>query len=210
MVRVAAFLFLAATINSFRRSYDREMFLAHHDPMTGTLNKVVFHRRARKLIQDAAHTRQLLLLIILDLDNFRSVNTIGGHQAGDEVIRNFAEGVSAIMRREDLVGRVGGDEFSLLIRVPTLAEGWRFADNLHSRLSAALGRGQYPVTCSVGALLIPPHVPRDVSELMHAADQAMYRAKANGKDALEIATVGDQPPDLTYRGLTSFGEVHAL
>ena len=195
VIRVAAFLFLAATINSFRRSYDRELFHAHHDPMTRTLNKEVFHSRARKVIRDAAHTRQILLLIVLDLDDFRSVNSMGGHRAGDEVIRNFAEGISALMRREDLVGRVGGDEFSLLVRVPTIAEGSHFAYSLHDRLSAVLGRGRYSVTCTMGALLIPSNAPRNFSELMHAADQALYRAKAAGKNAVEIVTVGDQPTD---------------
>nr|WP_087573458.1 MULTISPECIES: GGDEF domain-containing protein [unclassified Sphingomonas]AJW29637.1 diguanylate cyclase/phosphodiesterase with PAS/PAC sensor(s) [Sphingomonas sp. JE1] len=186
-IRIAIFLFLAATIASFRRSYDRELFLADRDRMTGTLNKEVFHRRCNRSIQDAAHSRHTLLLIILDLDDFKAVNNHGGHQAGDEVIRHFAEGASAIMRREDLIGRIGGDEFSLLVRVPSVAEGWTFARNVHKRLSAVLAESRYPVTCSMGALLIPGDLPRNASELMHAADLAMYRAKKAGKNAVEIA-----------------------
>lgn len=185
-IRIITFVFIAATITSFRRSYDRELFHAHRDRMTGTLNKEVFHRRCAKRIEDAERARQSLVLIILDLDDFKAVNSQEGHQAGDEVLRTFAKGASSIIRREDLIGRIGGDEFALLVRVPSIAEGQGFARDLHARLSAVLAESSHPVTCSMGALLIPPHAPRNAGALMHAADQAMYRAKRLGKNALEI------------------------
>lgn len=191
IVRIATFLFLAATVTSFRRSYDREQFHAHRDRMTGTLNKEVFQRRCAKAIQDAAHTGQTLLLILLDLDDFKAVNNSEGHQAGDEVLRTFAKGVSAIMRREDLIGRIGGDEFSLLVRVPSIAEGQGFAHDIHARLSAVLAESPFRVTCSMGALLIPAHAPRDAARLMHEADQAMYRAKQGGKNAVVVGRAGE-------------------
>lgn len=194
IVRIGTFLFLAAAITSFRRSYDREVFHAHRDRMTGTLNKEVFQRRCAKAIQDAAHAGQTLLLVILDLDDFKAVNNSAGHQAGDEVLRAFAKGVSAIMRREDLIGRIGGDEFSLLVRVPSIAEGQGFAHDLHARLSAELGTSRYRVTCSMGALLIPAHAARDASHLMHEADLAMYRAKQGGKNAVVVARASE--PDM--------------
>src|SRR3546814_6698806 len=81
---------------------------------------------------------------------------------------------------------MGGDEFALLVRVPSIAEGQGIARDIHTRLSAVLAQSRYPVTCSMGALLIPPEVPRTISELIHAADQAMYRAKRGGKNAVEI------------------------
>ena len=191
LIRIGTFVFLAATITSFRRSYDRELFHAHRDRMTGTLNKEVFQGRCATAIQDAAHTGQTLLLVILDLDDFKAVNNRDGHQAGDEVLRTFAKGVSAIMRREDLIGRIGGDEFSLLVRVPSIAEGQGFARDIHARLTAVLAEARYPVTCSMGAVLIPSDAPRDARELMHLADQAMYRAKQTGKNAVEIARAGE-------------------
>src|SRR3546814_6909758 len=91
------------------------------------------------------------------------------------------------MRREDLIGRIGGDEFALLVRVPSIAEGQGIARDIHARLSAVLAQSRYPVTCSMGALLIPPEVPRTISELIHAADQAMYRAKRGVQNPLFIA-----------------------
>src|SRR3546814_6337564 len=76
--------------------------------------KDVFHRRCAQAIEDARHTRRTLLLVLLDLDDFKAANDRAGHLAGDEILRAFAKGVSAIMRREDLIGRIGGDEFALL------------------------------------------------------------------------------------------------
>lgn len=194
MIRTGAYLFLAATIISFRRSYDRELFHAHRDRMTGALNKEVFHRRCAQAIEDAGHTGQTLLLAILDLDDFKAINSRDGHRAGDEVLRSFAKGASAIVRREDLLGRIGGDEFALVMRVPSMAEGLGFARDVHDRLSAVLAEARPPVTCSMGAVLIPSHAPREVSELMHLADMAMYRAKETGKNAVEVARTGGIPP----------------
>jgi diguanylate cyclase (GGDEF)-like protein len=95
------------------------------------------------------------------------------------------------MRREDLIGRIGGDEFALLVRVPSIAEGQGIARDFHARLSAVLATSPHPVTCSMGALLIPPDAPRTISELIHAADQTMYRAKRGGKNAVEIDKAGE-------------------
>lgn len=190
LIRIGAFLFLAATILSFRRSYDRELFHAHRDRMTGTLNKEVFNKRCGAAMRDAVHTGQTLLLVLLDLDDFKAVNNRHGHQAGDEVLRTLAKGASAIMRREDLIGRIGGDEFALLVRVPSTAQGQGFARDIHVRLTAVLAEGRYPVTCSMGAVLIPSDAPRDADDLMRLADRAMYRAKQTGKNDVEIARAG--------------------
>ncbi|TWH85750.1 diguanylate cyclase (GGDEF)-like protein [Sphingobium wenxiniae] len=190
-VRVVTFLFIAAAIISFRRSYDRELFHAHRDRMTGTLNKEVFERRCARMIEDARHIGHTLLLIILDLDDFKAVNNREGHRAGDEVLQTFAGGAASIMRREDLIGRIGGDEFALLVRVPSIVEGQGFARDIHTRLSAVLAQSRYPVTCSMGGLLIPPHASGSASDLMHAADQAMYRAKNSGKNAIAIDRAGE-------------------
>ncbi len=187
LIRIAVFLFLAAAIMSFRRSYDRERFHAHRDRMTGTLNKEVFEQRCSKALQDAVHSGQTLLLIILDLDDFKAVNSSEGHQAGDEVLRTFANGASSIVRREDLIGRIGGDEFALLVQIPSIAVGEVFAGDIHTRMSGVLAASRYPVTCSMGALLIPADSPRNGDEFMRAADQAMYRAKETGKNAVIVA-----------------------
>src|SRR3546814_851268 len=90
------------------------------------------------------------------LQTYELARTGDPQLAAAEILRAFAKGVSAIMRREDLIGRIGGNEFALLVRVPSIAEGQGIARVIHARLSAVLAQSRYPVTCSMGALLIPP------------------------------------------------------
>ena len=194
-VCLATFLFVAAIIASFRRSFDREHYLALRDRMTGALNKEIFHQHARAALDTAARSGQTLLLAILDLDDFKAVNNAYGHAGGDAVLRAFAQGAAEIIRREDDFGRVGGDEFAFLLPVHSAEEGHQLAARLHARLSAVLAAAVHPVTCSMGALVIPPDVPRDEATMMHAVDQLMYVVKNAGKNAVEIGEAG-APPSL--------------
>ncbi|MFC3215519.1 GGDEF domain-containing protein [Novosphingobium panipatense] len=194
-IRLVCFGTVAIVISSFRRSFQRERYRARRDTMTGALNHQVFYCRAGKRIEAAGRSNATLLLVMLDLDDFKAINSTHGHGAGDAVLRTFADSLSAIVRREDLVGRLGGDEFGLLLHVPSIAEGQGFALSIHSRLLSLLTQGQYPLTCSMGALLIPPMVSRNLAELMHAADLAMYRAKHAGKNSVQIARADQAMPD---------------
>jgi len=189
-VHVATYLFVAATVASFRRSFDRERYLALRDRTTGALNKEVFHHRARAALDAAARGGRTLLIAMLDLDDFRSINNVHGHAAGDAVLCAFAQGAADIIRRDDDFGRIGGDEFAFLISVHSAEDGRLLAATLHARLSAVLAETPYPVTCSMGALVIPPDVPRDEAMMMHGADQLMYAVKRAGKDAVEIGEAG--------------------
>ncbi|PZR81079.1 MAG: GGDEF domain-containing protein [Stutzerimonas stutzeri] len=191
-MRLVCFGTVAIVINSFRRSFQRERYRARRDTMTGALNHQVFYCRAGKRIDEAGRSNATLLLAILDLDDFKAINSTHGHGAGDAVLRTFADSLSSIVRREDLVGRLGGDEFGLLLHVPSIAEGQGFARSIHSRLSRLLAQGQYPLTCSMGALLVPPAASRNLAELMHAADLAMYQAKNAGKNGVRIVRA-DKP-----------------
>ncbi|MCF8709235.1 GGDEF domain-containing protein [Rhizorhapis sp. SPR117] len=185
-VRLATFCFVAATIAGFRRLFDRARFLASRDRMTGALNHETFRERARETLDAALSTRQTLLLMILDLDDFKTLNDRHGHAAGDEVLRAFAREACDIIRREDDFGRIGGDEFALLVPVHSAQEGEVFAATLHKRLSAVLAGTPHPVTCSMGALVIAPDAPRDEAEVLHLVDGLMYAVKRAGKNAVRI------------------------
>ncbi|GGO99999.1 GGDEF domain-containing protein [Stakelama pacifica] len=185
-VRAVTYVFLAAIVLSFRRSFDREHHLAARDRMTDALNKETFRERVIHRLDLAVPARQSFLLAILDLDDFKGLNNRHGHVAGDEVLRTFAQGARGIIRREDDFGRIGGDEFAFLLPVHSAEEGVYFARSLHKRLSSVLVGTPHPVTCSMGALLIPPDTPRDEPSLMHAVDQLMYAVKRAGKNAVEI------------------------
>ena len=157
--------------------------LAHHDDLTGLLNRSAFIERAASLMQVAASRQQRLALLFIDLDNFKRVNDSLGHLEGDKVLITVAERINDCLRSTDLVARFGGDEFVVLL------------GDVHERsdvmvvLMALLAVVEVPVvadgclltvTPSIGVSLYPEHGSR-VEELMQHADMAMYQAKAAGR-----------------------------
>lgn len=194
-VRYSILVFVIAIIVSFRRAYDRQRFLARRDPLTGAANKATFEQHADKVL-DAPADRTLLLTTI-DLDNFKTINDTHGHAAGDAVVRAFAAKVSAVTRKEDCLGRIGGDEFALLGPVISVEDGHTTAACLHQRLSSMLSELPYPVTISMGAVVIPPKAGLDRATLMNHADQLMYAVKRTGKGAVMVDTVGAPEPSLS-------------
>lgn len=187
-VRLATFCFVAATFAGCRTLYDRALFMAQRDRMTGALNPESFRERSIGTVEAARATGQTMLLAILDLDDFKSLNNRHGHAAGDAVLRAFARGASGIIRAEDHFGRLGGDEFAFLAPVRSQSDGEILAATLHQRLSAVLAETPYPVTCSMGALIIGAEAPRDVPAMIHMVDVLMYAVKRAGKNAVRIAS----------------------
>lgn len=188
-------LTLAATawiVSGLRYSMERERFLACRDGMTGTLNKPAFEKHAERMIDAAAAEGRPLLLSFLDLDGFKSVNDQYGHDAGDEVLRRFADAGRAALRREDCFGRVGGDEFAVLMPLASTEAAREAAGHLHRRFTRALAGAPHAVTCSMGALIVPPDNRLSLRELLREADQVMYAAKRSGKNAVQFATAA--PP----------------
>lgn len=195
-VRVGTYLFVAGTIASFRRSFDRQRHLALRDRMTGALNSETFHARLADTLAATRNCDQTFLLALLDLDDFKAINNEHGHAAGDNTLRTFARGAAEMVRRQDLFGRIGGDEFAVLLQLHPTDAGNGFAQGLHARLSAVLASGAVPVTCSMGALVIPPGSEESAASLMNAVDQIMYQAKRSGKNAIRIASGAPVDPDL--------------
>lgn len=190
VLRLACSLFLAAMVRSFRRAFDRERFMARRDMMTGAMNKATFERYAEKMIQAAAAVDRALLLATIDMDDFKGLNDRHGHAAGDAVLRAFALSAAAALRRRDAFGRIGGDEFALLISVGSAQEGRETAAQLHERLNAVLAEGTHPVTFTMGAIVAFPVADSTRAGLMHEADRAMYRAKKHRRGSLHVESVG--------------------
>lgn len=186
--RSMAFATLAAIVLSFRRSYDYVQFIANRDRMTGTLNKEAFDDEAKRRLDMARLTSSPILLAFLDLDGFKGVNDAHGHDAGDDVLRQFSDGAARELRRNDCFGRVGGDEFAMVLSVDSVVEAYDLAEDLHRRFTAVLETSGYPVTCSMGALIVPAGDSHNRRELMREADRLMYAAKNSGKNAVRIAT----------------------
>lgn len=161
----------------------RIQHLAHHDALTGLLNRAAFMDRMALLMKRAERKGEMLALLFIDLDNFKRVNDSLGHLEGDQVLTTVSERLVGALRASDLVGRFGGDEFVVLL------------SDLESRadivvvLEALLSVVEVPVKADGRALSVTPSIgvavfPDDGSqadELIQHADTAMYRAKARGR-----------------------------
>lgn len=154
-----------------------ERHAASHDPLTGLPNRRAFHRLAAALLTRA--DSRPLIAVVLDLDDFKQINDRYGHAAGDQVLINVAQRLSAFAG-DDPVARLGGDEFAGLLTAPDIERRWleHATRRLQNLLAAPipLHRASVRVTASVG--LAPVSCPTQLSEALDRADAAMYRAKS--------------------------------
>jgi diguanylate cyclase (GGDEF)-like protein len=174
---------LAATAIQNGQLVDKLHHKAHHDALTGLLNRVGFRQRIDRVLAEVQARGGHVGLLFVDFDEFKQVNDAYGHEAGDELIRKAAYRVEAITRSGDDVARLGGDEFAVILadvaddrQVRAAAERLRaaFAEPF------ALGDRAISIGVSVGGGLWPDH-GRSVAELVRHADAAMYEDKARGR-----------------------------
>jgi len=172
----------AAHQEAQRRMYDSAVF----DGLTGLYNRAYFDQLIEREFAFALRHKTTIAVLFIDLDHFSEVNNTYGHQAGDAVLRTTAEAIEDAVRTEDVVARYGGEEFVLLARglaadsVMTLAQRVRRAI---SDLSIPYEDQVLTVTGSIGVAWLDSQTAyEDTKQLIAAADQAMYRAKADGRD----------------------------
>jgi diguanylate cyclase (GGDEF)-like protein len=155
---------------------------AFHDQLTGLANRALFNDRLTHALLLHRRTLQPLTLLVVDLDDFKSINDTLGHASGDEVLRRSAERLRGATRNGDTVARLGGDEFAILGELG--ADGNTLAERVLAALDVPIPVGSRDVTvrASIGiAELTADEPPVDSSELMHRADAAMYTGKRQGK-----------------------------
>ena len=160
---------------------------AEEDPLTGLLNKNFTHARIAAALESQPEGT-LSALLILDMDNFKQVNDRCGHPYGDTVLTWAAERLRHFFRSGDIIGRIGGDEFMIFLKnVPDTALVEKRCQALLRAMSSLLdGRdGAVRLSCSLGVALAPEH-GRAFQELFQRADNALYQAKALGKNGYVI------------------------
>lgn len=158
--------------------------LASHDPLTGVLNARAFNEAGDLLIRSGLRVGKPFSALFIDLDHFKSINDCHGHEAGDLVLKNVATCLAQHTRRIDLLGRIGGEEFLMLLPSTELSGAKLLADKLRQHveeLMPAVGTTRIPVTVSIGvATNRAGH--ESMEDIRREADQAMYRAKAEGRN----------------------------
>lgn len=162
--------------------------LAERDPLTNLYNRRRFVEELDRMIADASRRRSQVGLIAMDLDGFKPVNDRFGHQAGDHVLTTVAREVGAVIRRNEIFFRIGGDEFAIM--VPEAEEEHLVL--LARRVCATISQlhfqfegSEAPITASLGIAIYPRHAA-DASQLIAHGDQAMYAAKVEGKNTCRV------------------------
>jgi diguanylate cyclase (GGDEF)-like protein len=157
------------------------------DPLTGIANRRAFFERGGKLLARTRAGGCGAALLLFDLDRFKEVNDNFGHQFGDLVLSRFCDAAKPILREGDLFGRFGGEEFGCLLPETPLAEAIAIAERIRGAFAATrLSFGAVPVhsTVSVG-VAVTSEMEQELGELFAAADRALYRAKARGRNRVE-------------------------
>lgn len=173
-------------------------YLAHHDTLTGLANRTLLKEIANKSIVDAERKNKHIAILFIDLDRFKNINDIFGHNTGDELIVHVANKLNSTLRKEDFIARLGGDEFVLFINdVEQTASVARVAEKIMQTLKAPVMLAGHEMTigASVGISLYPDD-GTGIDELLKHADTAMYQAKRRGRNNFQFYS-----PSLTEESL---------
>lgn len=174
----------AQDITEHKESAARIEFLAHHDPLTGLPNRVLFRDRFELARAWTERSNHKVALLYLDLDHFKQINDTLGHPLGDVLLQQVAKRLSGTLRDTDTISRQGGDEFLIALTDVQDVEG---VGRIASKITEALARPfeieghQLAVTLSIGIALCPDD-GADFDTLLQRADTAMYRAKESGRN----------------------------
>jgi diguanylate cyclase (GGDEF)-like protein len=173
-------------------------YLAEHDPLTGVANRLRFDKDANAMLRRASELGWAMQMLFLDLDSFKPVNDEHGHAVGDRVLKIVAERLRQSVRPDDVVARVGGDEFVVALLVPAddRTAGAIAAETIAAAVAEGIElRGRtLQLSVSIGVAAYPAD-GEDLAAVMRAADEQMYLAKNRGKSGIAM-TPGCQPARL--------------
>ncbi|MBE9005670.1 CHASE2 domain-containing protein [Fortiea sp. LEGE XX443] len=185
--RTAAELFRSNT--ELKLKEDHLRYLAYHDPLTGLSNRKFFAEQLHESLLWTQKNNLLLGLLFIDLDGFKQVNDTLGHDMGDRLLVIVAQRLSNCLRGSDTVSRLGGDEFTVILRaIPDVQVAARVAEKILTSITEPIVLSGYTtkISASIG-LSIYPINSQDTETLIKQADAAMYRAKHLGKNRYELA-----------------------
>ncbi len=185
LARVRAGLRIVALQKALLATNHRLEELSLTDSMTRVANRRAFDERLEDAFEHARRYERPLSLVMIDVDHFKLINDTHGHDAGDRALRIVAEVLADSSRHSDFVARIGGEEFAVLLPETALFEAMQFGEKLRCNIAIA-HTATGPITVSIGVANMPHSRIATRADLFHAADQALYRATANGRNRVEI------------------------
>lgn len=184
---LVAGLLVSRLHRSLQGSVDELTRQTRIDSLTGALNRNALSERAESEFSRAQRERTPTSVIEVDVDGFKQLNDNHGHPAGDEVLQRVARALESETRRSDVVARVGGDEFAVLLPRTSAAEARLIAERLREAAQDGLAAGGTTAALSVGVATTDGPPALSFEQLWAAADAAMYEAKRSGGDGVRAA-----------------------
>jgi diguanylate cyclase (GGDEF)-like protein len=177
---LGVFVFFTYILSALVESLRHERTMSRFDPLTGVANRRHFREMLDLEISRSRRYRRPFTLVYMDLDRFKSVNDLHGHATGDAVLRAVADTIVLSTRDVDTPGRLGGDEFGLLLPETGYDAARTVLANLNTRIAAEMGRNGWPVTATMGAVTYEDPL-LSAEEMIALADRQMYAKKAEGR-----------------------------
>ncbi|WP_371169084.1 diguanylate cyclase [Aliiroseovarius sp. 2305UL8-7] len=181
--------------DDLRKSFDTNLALAVRDPLTGLHNRRFAQSYLNRMERESRSSNQPYAIMVLDLDRFKAINDLYGHLAGDEVLTEVATRLRQNLRDMDLLARYGGEEFLIALPGVTRHQAHSMAERLRRAIGdrpiALASSGQtVAVTMSIGVAIFgaQPGADTTAHELLHSADQALYRAKSDGRNQVTVVS----------------------
>lgn len=183
-----------------RMSYEISLSMALTDTLTGLYNRRYFDVHLQKLLQKNETSRKSLGILLMDIDHFKSVNDTYGHAVGDEILKEFAVRLQDKLRGFDMVARIGGEEFVALLPDVTDDMAYVVAERLRAAVADTPFRCKTPegylkITTSVGGTIVEKGTKADAETVMKEADDCLYEAKENGRNACFFKGIGKLNPE---------------
>src|SRR5215510_6515956 len=184
-IRLTFFLITVFSVKE-AKELDREKNFSRIDYTTGAMNSRFFRILAEREMDRSVRSRHPFTTAYIDLDNFKTINDLFGHAIGDEVLRTVATSMQQNLRRTDLVARMGGDEFVVLLPEVGLETAAGVISKLHGKLTGEMEKHGWPTTFSIGVVTFT-EIPRSMDEMLSVADDAMYSVKHGSKNSIRYA-----------------------
>lgn len=185
IVRLAFFVAIAYLLPVLKE-LEKEKNIARSDDLTGVANRRYFFQLCQNELNRSQRYRHPLTLIYIDIDGFKSVNDAMGHQAGDKLLCTFAETTKNFLRKTDVIARIGGDEFVVMLVETDLDEAKKMTPILQKTLLENMRMNGWPVTFSIGVITYREGEVR-VDDILSRADALMYSIKKGTKNAVNYS-----------------------
>lgn len=183
-----------------RSNFELSLSMALTDPLTGLYNRRYFEVHLQKLLQKNQQSKKAMAVLMMDIDHFKSINDTHGHGVGDEILKIFAHRVKDSLRSFDLVARLGGEEFVVILPDVSTEMAYFIAERLRRAIAdepfaCSAEGGKVSVTTSIGAMIVDPGSNLSMEEILKQADDALYDAKENGRNATVFEGKGKLEPE---------------